>query len=96
MKNQKTYFPRQVVEAGGNRWDWALLPLVLALMIALAYGARQMATPYQIGTELPISLDFSYLPYYLLRTTMRMFMALIGSLMTVFLNYYSTQMAAFL
>ena len=80
MAEQKTYFPRQVVEAGGNRWDWALLPLVLALIILLAYGARQMATPYQLGAELPISLDISYLPYYLLRTTLRMFMALAASL----------------
>jgi NitT/TauT family transport system permease protein len=39
-----------------------------------------MATPYQIGTELPISLDMAYLPYYLLRTTLRMFMALAASL----------------
>jgi len=74
MKNRKTFFPRQVVDAGGNRWDWALLPLVLSLLIALAYGAAQMATPYQLGTELPISLEVSYLPYYLLRTSLRMFM----------------------
>ena len=80
MPSQKTFFPRQVVEAGGNRWDWALLPLVLAVIVVMAFGARQMATPYQIGTELPISLDMSYLPYYLLRTTLRMFMALIASL----------------
>ncbi len=80
MADQKTFFPRQVVEAGGNRWDWALLPLVLAVIVLMAFGARQMATPYQIGTELPISLDMSYLPYYLLRTTLRMFMALAASL----------------
>jgi len=80
MAEQKTFFPRQVVEAGGNRWDWALLPLVLALLVLLAFGARQMATPYQVGAELPISLDISYLPYYLLRTTLRMFMALAASL----------------
>ncbi len=80
MKNQTTFFPRQVVEAGGNRWDWALLPLVLALLVLIAFGARQMATPYQLGAELPISLDVSYLPYYLLRTTLRMFSALAASL----------------
>ena len=50
MPSQKTFFPRQVVEAGGNRWDWALLPLVLAVIVLMAFGARQMATPYQIGT----------------------------------------------
>ena len=80
MPSQKTFFPRQVVEAGGNRWDWALLPLVLAVIVLMAFGARQMATPYQIGTELPISLDMGYLPYYLLRTSLRMFMALAASL----------------
>jgi len=80
MPSQKTFFPRQVVEAGGNRWDWALLPLVLAVIVVMAFGARQMATPYQIGTELPISLDMGYLPYYLLRTSLRMFMALAASL----------------
>lgn len=80
MAEQKTFFPRQVVEAGGNRWDWALLPLVLAVIVLLAFGARQMATPYEVGAELPISLDISYLPYYLLRTTLRMFMALAASL----------------
>jgi hypothetical protein len=46
MKLQTTFFPRQVVEAGGNRWDWELLPLVFSLLIVMAYGARQMATPY--------------------------------------------------
>jgi len=80
MSNQRTFFPRQVVEAGGNRWDLALLPLVLAVIVLLAFGARQMATPYEVGAELPISLEVSYLPYYLLRTTLRMFIALAASL----------------
>ncbi|GHD56296.1 ABC transporter permease [Jeongeupia chitinilytica] len=78
------YFPRQVVDAGGNRWDWALLPLVLATLVLLAYGARQMVAPYQIGAVLPISLDPASLPYYLLRTTLRMFIALAASLLFSF------------
>ena len=36
MALQKNFFPRQVVEAGGNRWDWALLPLVLGLLALIA------------------------------------------------------------
>ena len=76
MSDNKQFFPRQVVEAGGNRWDWALLPIVLALLILLAYGAAQMAHPYHLGEQLPLSLDPINLPYYLLRTTLRMFIAL--------------------
>jgi NitT/TauT family transport system permease protein len=34
-----------VVEAGGNRWDWALLPIVLAVFVLMAYGSQQMARP---------------------------------------------------
>ncbi len=74
------FFPRQVVEAGGNRWDWALLPMVLALFVVMAYGAQQMARPYQVGETLPLSLAPAYLPYYLLRTTLRMFIALGASM----------------
>ncbi len=76
----KPLFPRQVVESSGNRWDWALLPLVLALLFALAWGATQMARPYAVGQALPLTLDPAWLPYYLLRTTLRMFLALGASL----------------
>jgi NitT/TauT family transport system permease protein len=76
----KRFFPRQVVEASGNRWDWALLPLVLGVLVLLAYGGSQMARPYEVGQALPLTLDPRYLPYYLLRTTLRMFLALGASL----------------
>ena len=51
-----------------------------ALLVLLAYGAQQMARPYQVGEVLPLTLDPLYLPYYLLRTTLRMFLALGASL----------------
>ncbi|MBS0448128.1 MAG: ABC transporter permease subunit [Proteobacteria bacterium] len=76
----KRFFPRQVVEAGGNRWDWALLPLVLGVLALLAFGASQMTRPFQVGEEIPLTLDPLWLPYYLLRTTLRMFIALGASL----------------
>jgi NitT/TauT family transport system permease protein len=76
----KRFFPRQVVESSGNRWDWALLPLVLGVLMLLAWGGSQMARPYQVGEALPLVLDPAYLPYYLLRTTLRMFLALGASL----------------
>ena len=75
----KQYFPRSTVEAGVNRWDWALLPLVLAVLALLALAAAQMAKPFHLGEPLPLSLDIAYLPYYLLRTTLRMFIALAAS-----------------
>ncbi|MDE2628445.1 MAG: ABC transporter permease subunit [Burkholderiales bacterium] len=77
----KRFFPRQVVESGGNRWDWALLPLVLGGVALLAYAGSQMARPYQVGDALPLTLDPAVLPYYLLRTTLRMMLAMVASLL---------------
>ncbi|MFZ6844988.1 ABC transporter permease [Undibacterium sp. RuTC16W] len=66
---------------GPNRWDWALLPLVLALLMAFGFAAMQMSRPFVVGEVLQVSLDPSYLPYYLLRTILRMFTALAFSLL---------------
>ncbi|QQS16391.1 MAG: ABC transporter permease subunit [Neisseriales bacterium] len=73
--------PRQIISYGGNRWDWALLPIVLAFLALLAWGASQMSAPYQVGTSLPILLDPIMLPYYLFRTMLRMCFAMIISLL---------------
>ncbi|MDQ2821720.1 MAG: ABC transporter permease subunit [Pseudomonadota bacterium] len=67
-----------------NRWDWLLLPLVLCVIAAAAYGAMQMARPFVVGQATPISLDIAELPYYLLRTILRMFTALGASLLFSF------------
>jgi NitT/TauT family transport system permease protein len=72
------------VSQGPNRWDWALLPLVLALFLAFAYAASQMSRPFVVGEVLPISLDPTNLPYYLLRTMLRMFTALFFALLFSF------------
>jgi NitT/TauT family transport system permease protein len=81
MGTPKQVLPQQIVAAGGNRWDLALLPMVLAALVLLAYGGQQMLTPYRLGQTLPLSLDPLNLPYYLLRTTLRMFIALAASML---------------
>ncbi|MBK4738218.1 ABC transporter permease [Noviherbaspirillum pedocola] len=67
-----------------NRWDWILLPLVLGLLAAIAFGAMQMTRPFTVGQPTPISLDPINLPYYLLRTVLRMFTALFFALLFSF------------
>jgi NitT/TauT family transport system permease protein len=67
-----------------NRWDWALLPIVLSVLVALAFGAAQMSRPFVLGQPTPISLDPGQLPYYLLRTMLRMFIALACALLFSF------------
>ena len=81
MGQSRQFLPRRVVAAGGNRWDWALLPIVLAVFVLLGYGADQMVRPYHVGEALPLSLAPANLPYYLLRTTLRMFIALAASIL---------------
>ncbi|ABR89383.1 ABC transport system permease protein [Janthinobacterium sp. Marseille] len=67
---------RSLLAISPNRWDWALLPLVLAVLVAVGFGAMQMTRPFVVGEVTPISLDPANLPYYLLRTILRMFIAL--------------------
>ena len=74
-------YPGPGVRARLNRWDWALLPLVLAGLTLLALGGAGMARPYQLGQALPVSLDPWSLPYDLLRTLLRMLLALAASLL---------------
>jgi NitT/TauT family transport system permease protein len=71
-----------------NAWDLAALPLVLGVLWALAFGGAQMALPYNVGDPLPISLDPAYLPYYLMRTMLRMGAAMACSM--IFTLTYAT------
>lgn len=68
-----------------NRWDLIALLAILALIALVAYGTKQMASPFVVGQTIPISLNPSHLPYYALRTTLRMFFALILSLLFTFI-----------
>ena len=71
-----------------NFWDLALIPVIFALLALLAYGGAQMSIPYDVGETLPMSLDPSNLPYYLLRSALRMGAALAASL--IFTLTYAT------
>lgn len=50
-------------------------------LFLLAWGSHRMAVPYQFGAPLPISLNPAHLPEYALRTTLRMGIALLCSLL---------------
>ncbi len=71
-----------------NLWDLALIPVIFALLALLAYGGSQMTTPYDVGEKLALSLDPSNLPYYLLRSALRMGAALAFSV--IFTLTYAT------
>lgn len=73
-----------LLTAPPNRFDLALLPIILAAIVIVAYAARQMDVPYQPGASLAIHLDVAWLPYYLMRTSIRMLAALGASLVFSF------------
>ncbi|MGB8363575.1 MAG: ABC transporter permease [Rhizomicrobium sp.] len=76
----------------GGRWhqpvpgwqDLVATLLVLATVILVGSGARQMAAPFVAAHQPPISLSPIMLPYYALRTTMRMLAALGASFVFTF------------
>lgn len=64
-----------------NYWDIIALLLVLSVILLIGWGAAGMTTThYEVGETIPISLNPSALPYYSLRTVLRMFIGLICSL----------------
>lgn len=78
-KNEVTTWPVP------NYWDGLALILVLAVIVLLSLGAKAMLGRYQLGDVLPVSLDPIHLPYYALRTLLRMLIALACSLVFTFI-----------
>ena len=86
MDKNRVYFAnRDNVSGFFNRWDLLLLMLVFSVLFFLGWASQQMTTPYSLGEPLPISLAPTQLPFYALRTVLRMFIALILSIVFTFI-----------
>ena len=67
-----------------NIWDLVALVLVIGSMVLLVYGGEQTALPLSTLDVAPVSLDPGNLPLYALRTTMRMLLAIVCSVIFTF------------
>lgn len=86
VRNSRFYFASpESVGRFINRWDMLLLILTFSVLFFLGWAGSQMATPYQLGDQIPISLAPTNLPFYALRTVLRLFIALIFSILFTFI-----------
>src|SRR3984893_1614014 len=67
-----------------NVWDAVALILVIGAMVLIVYGGRETTLPLSALDVTPVSLDPANLPHYALRTTMRMLLAIICSIIFTF------------
>jgi len=67
-----------------NIWDGVALVLVIGAMVLIVYGGEQTALPLSALDASPVSLDPTNLPVYALRTTMRMLLAIVCSIIFTF------------
>jgi NitT/TauT family transport system permease protein len=67
-----------------NLYDLAIFLMIAAGFVALAHGAHQMTGPVGRLTTEPVTLDPANLPEYALRTVLRMFAAILASLLFTF------------
>jgi NitT/TauT family transport system permease protein len=68
-----------------NLFDVVVFAILVAAFVALAHGAREMNQPLAQLDITPVALDPAKLPEYALRTTLRMFGAILASLVFTFL-----------
>ena len=68
-----------------NIWDIVALILVIGAMVLIVYGGEQTTLPLSALDVSPVSLDPTRLPVYALRTTMRMLLALVCSIVFTFI-----------
>ena len=67
-----------------NLYDLAIFILVAGVFVLVAHGAHEMTAPAARLANQPVTLDPANLPEYALRTTLRMFAAIIVSLLFTF------------
>jgi NitT/TauT family transport system permease protein len=68
-----------------NIWDAVALILVVGAMVLIVYGGEQTTLPLSALDVTPVSLDPANLPGYALRTTMRMLLAIVCSIIFTFI-----------
>jgi NitT/TauT family transport system permease protein len=68
-----------------NIWDAVALVLVIGALVLIVYGGEQTAAPLSALNVMPVSLDPANLPVYALRTTMRMLLAIVCSIIFTFI-----------
>jgi NitT/TauT family transport system permease protein len=67
-----------------NIYDLIVFILIAAAFVALAHGVREMEAPLAKLELAPVTLNPAQLPEYALRTTLRMFAAILASLLFTF------------
>jgi NitT/TauT family transport system permease protein len=85
MTLQEILTPRLGQALRPNIWDAVALVLVIGAMVLIVYGGEQTALPLSALDVTPVSLDPANLPVYALRTTMRMLLAIVCSIVFTFL-----------
>jgi NitT/TauT family transport system permease protein len=68
-----------------NIWDLAALILVIGALVLIVYGGMQTTAPLSVLDVAPVTLDPANLPVYALRTTMRMLLAIVCSIIFTFI-----------
>src|ERR1700737_2241835 len=84
MNLQEILSPRLGQALRPNIWDAVALILVIGAMVLIVYGGEQTTLPLSALDVTPVSLDPANLPGYALRTTMRMLLAIICSIVFPF------------
>src|SRR5947209_8866519 len=84
MTLQEILTPRLGQALRPNIWDAVALILVIGAMVLIVYGGEQTTLPLSTLDTAPVSLDPSHLPLYALRTTLRMLLAILCSLVFTF------------
>ncbi len=85
MTLQEMLSPRLGQALRPNIWDVVALILVIGAMVLIVYGGEQTTLPLSSLDVAPVTLDPVHLPIYALRTTMRMLLAIICSIIFTFM-----------
>ncbi len=67
-----------------NQWDLVALAVIMAVLVGMARAYHGIAAPLPPAEAPVVSLDYGELPYYALRTALRMFAALAASFVFTF------------
>ncbi len=85
MPSQFVAFTSLGRKALPNQYDLLALALIIAAFIAATHYSRGLTLPIAAPGSTVSSLDYAHLPYYAMRTTLRMFAAMGASLVFTFL-----------